>query len=142
MVHHRFGICILILDCKPMDLESYQKGVVEGMKHQKPSDETLTLHEALKNELAELKKEWDEMKSRIFVLFLGSAAVLVGYGVWVGTIQSFMNEHSRWAEKIDVRIVDMDKRQQISDVNAAEIKTKLIGIETTLIEIKQALKIK
>ena len=123
-------------------MDNYNKGFKAGTEHQHPSDETIRMHNEVSREVMELKNEWVTFKSRALKILLGSSAVLVGYGMWVGTIQSFVTEHGKWADRMEIRVVEIDRRQQSADVTNAEIKTKLVGIEASLVEIKNALKIR
>lgn len=120
------------------ELEVYNQGVAQGIKHQQPAPDTIRMHGELKSEVSEMKREWDVFKNRALTILVGSSMALVGYGVWIGTIQSFVTEHSRWVDRMEAKVSEIDKRQQTADVTSAEIKTKLIGIEATLIEIKKA----
>lgn len=90
-------------------------------------------------EVEEMKREWREFKTRALIILLGAIVAMVGYGVWVGTINTNSQSNSHQIELIQVHIAEVDRRQQSADVTSAEIRTKLISIEATLVEIKQTL---
>jgi hypothetical protein len=71
---------------------------------------------------------------------LGLVVVIVGYGIWVGTIQTTIENHANADAKMESDIKEITSRQQGADISSAEIKTKLISIEATLVEIKNAVK--
>ena len=114
-------------------MEIYNKGVAEGVKHQTPSPQTL-------EEIRELKAEWHEFKARALTVLISSCFLFAGYGIWVGTIQANVQSNLQRLEVQTNRISTIDTRQQASDVTAAEIKAKLSAIETSLIDIRQAIK--
>ena len=124
------------------ELKIYNQGICEGMKHQMPSGETTIITNGIKKEISELKKEWDELKGKLLRYYLTFLIVVASYGIWVGTIQTTINQHEVADNKMETQIVEIDKRQQSSDITSAEIKTKLAGIEASLVDIKEALKIK
>lgn len=123
------------------DLAIYQKGVAEGMKHQVPAPETMRLIQDVKGEMDEMREEWAKFRGVALTAVLSGVMVVAGYGIWVGSIQSAITENYKLHQKSDERIESIDKRQQAADISSTEIKTRLIGIESSLIEIKHALKI-
>jgi hypothetical protein len=98
-------------------MEAYRSGFTEGQKHLEPSPETLRI-------LTEMKTEWAQLKTRALYALVTSLTVAVGYGVWVGTIQSRLDDGERTHEELSL----------------ASIKTELANINTTLLEIKSSLK--
>jgi hypothetical protein len=123
------------------DLVMYQKGVAEGMRHQTPAPATMSLISDVKGEMDELRAEWSKLRGVALKSVIGGVIIVAGYGMWVGSIQSAITENYKLHQNGDDRIDGIDKRQQAADISSTEIKTKLIGIEASLIEIKQALKI-
>lgn len=123
------------------ELTIYQKGVAEGMKHQVPAPETLRMIEDAEKAIEDLKGEWAKFRNFSLSVLVSGIVVFTGYGIWVGSIQSAITENYKLHQKQDERIDFIDKRQQAADISSTEIKTKLVGIEASLVEIKRALKI-
>lgn len=110
-------------------MEDFNRGVVEGMKHQQPSPTTLL-------ELNELKAEWAQLKTRALNILIAGVVIVGGYGIWVGNIQTGMTQLARNIDSNSEENVKFDARLGALEVNNGEIKTKLIDIEATLQEIK------
>lgn len=90
-------------------------------------------------ELEEMKKEWKEFKTRFFWAMISFTTFAVGYGIWVGTIQS---EFTHLTEEVDKNSISTDTAEtRISnlEINNGEIKSRLASIEVTLQEIKAAI---
>lgn len=66
----------------------YNKGIVEGTKHTQPSKRTLQLIEYVEEKVDKLIGDWESIRSRVFWGALGSVTLMVGIGIWVGTMQS------------------------------------------------------
>lgn len=86
----------------------------------------------------DMRNEWRNLKTWAFALIIGSLLAFVSYGMWVGNINSQTLSNAKMIEQAQLRIDSVDKRQQLSDITSAEIRTKLVSIEATLAEIKQA----
>lgn len=89
----------------------------------------------------DFQKEWSSAKGKAFNVLFGLLVVFVGYGVWVGTIQTRLSSIENQQIQIDMKVEEISRRQQLSDITGAEIKTKLINIEASLLEIKNTLKV-
>lgn len=113
--------------------DDYNRGVIEGMKHQAPSPQTL-------EEIAELKKEWVEFKALARNIFIGGAVCFFSYGVWVGIIQTRQLRNIEDVANNTRQVEFLENRIGAVEVNNGEVKAKLINIETTLQEIKVAIK--
>ena len=83
--------------------------------------------------------EIDVEKATTSMNFLSKIGIgiLVSVGIWVGTIQTRQLRNIDDISTVTTRVDTVAQRQQNSDVTSAEIRTKLINIEATLIEIKQ-----
>ncbi len=114
-------------------MEAYRSGFTEGQKHLEPSPETLRI-------LTEIKTEWAQLKTRALYALVTSLAVAVGYGVWVGTIQSRLDDGERTHVELAERVAKIDGQQRANDVALAGIKAELASINATLLEIKSSLK--
>lgn len=110
-------------------MNAYRAGFDEGQKHQKPSPET-----------EEMIEEWRTFKSRVFVLLIGSLTVMIGYGIWVGTIENRIDNNKDHIAEVSESVEKLSAKQSQSDITSAEIRTKLASIEATLMEIKNSLK--
>lgn len=123
-------------------IKIFNSGVEAGKAHSFPSSETMLHINAIKEEISVMRDEWKEVKNKAIGWLVTALFVVVGYGIWVGSIQTTMTENRRISDRMILQIDDVNKKQQATDITAAEIRTKLSGIEASLIEIKQALKIK
>ena len=121
-------------------IKIYQDGVNEGMKHITPSSTTLEKFGDISKEILELKTEWTTFKSRALSILLFGVLAAVSYGIWIGTLQTTVNNNTTNIVSNKEAISSFDKRIQANDITSAEIRTKLSNIETTLSEIKLSLK--
>lgn len=87
-----------------------------------------------------VENEWATSKNNLLKFLVSLFFIGIGYAVWVGSIQSRLTNIERQHNAIEMKVEDVSRRQQISDITGAEIKTKLISIEATLADIKQTLK--
>lgn len=114
-------------------MDAYKAGFKEGQLHVSPSPETTRMIE-------EMRTEWRQLKARFFYSFVAALSVAVGYGIWVGTIQNRIDSGEVERGVLTASVAAIDSRQRASDIASTEIKTKLVNIEMTLIEIKNALR--
>lgn len=84
-------------------------------------------------------EEWNKARTFIIRVFFAGAAVLVAYGIWVGTIQNKISTIQRDAEKAEARNALVENRLGALEVNNGEIRARLTSIEATLQEIKLAI---
>lgn len=87
----------------------------------------------------EMRKEWQEFKSKALWIMVGFVASVLAVGVWVGTIQSNIDEINADHSKLDVRYSAIEQRLGILEVNNGEIRTRLAAIEASLLEIKASI---
>jgi hypothetical protein len=114
-------------------MEDFNRGVVEGMKHQSPSPQTI-------EEINELKEEWAEFKAMARNIFIAGAVCYFSYGVWVGIIQTRQIRNIDDVALNTRQIETLSNRINAVEVNNGEVKAKLTNIEVTLQEIKAAVK--
>lgn len=114
-------------------MEDFNRGVLEGMKHQQPSPTTLA-------ELNELKAEWAQLKARALSILIGAVVIVGGYGIWVGNIRTEVAQLSSSVSTNNEERIRFEARLGSLEVNNGEIRTKLVNIEATLQEIKVAIK--
>lgn len=113
----------------------FERGVKTGIEHRGMSDET-------KNEIGEMRDEWADTKKFVRGVAVVVGMALLGYGVWVGSIETRIDDFGTRITNGEKTAEDLRTKVQSAEVSAAEIKTKLTNIELTLTEIKQALKIR
>ena len=117
-------------------MDAYRAGYNDGEKHVAPSGQTLNLINATNKEIGEMRKEWDELKQRVFALLIAAVAVAAGYGIWVGSMQVTINNNKDNIAETAEELHSLGIESQTSKVAIAEILTKLANIETILVEIK------
>lgn len=113
----------------------FERGVKVGLEHKSMSKET-------EKEIGEMRDEWSDTKKFVRNVALAVGGVLLGYGVWVGTIETRIDDFGSRISNGEKVSEDLRGKVQSAEVSTAEIKTKLTNIELTLTEIKQALKIR
>lgn len=84
--------------------------------------------------------DFDDFRKTLRNFFLANITLLIGAGIWVGTIQSKAERNTDDIAQADRRVDVIEEKVNRGDVSQAEIRTKLIGIETILIELKSDLK--
>jgi hypothetical protein len=114
-------------------MSAYKAGFDEGQKHVAPSPETMRM-------LTEMREEWSTLKTRALYALIGSLSLAVGYGIWVGTIQTRLSNNEETQRDIVASVAKIDGQQHANDVSMASIKAELASINTTLVEIKNELK--
>lgn len=113
----------------------YNEGFKAGALHATMSPETA-------REIKELKDEWADMKKLFRTLLITGLITMVGYGAWVGTITVKVAKYEEAIHEGEGQRAEIMTKVQASEIVSAEVRTKLISIEATLLEIKSALKIK
>ena len=113
-------------------MEIYNRGISEGVKHQSPSPQTV-------EELNELKVEWHEFKSRALWLLIGGLVAMVGYGSWVGVVQSEVSYNRQLLTNLDAKHGQIETRLGKVEITNSEVKSRLNSIDATLQEIKLAI---
>ena len=90
--------------------------------------------------IEELRREWEEMKTRVVYILLGGVLALVGYGVWVGQIQTQVSRNMSDIQKNDSRTVIDEARINSIEVINSSTNARLTSIDVALQEIKLAIK--
>lgn len=88
----------------------------------------------------EMRKEWDDLKSKAFWIFVGSIGILVGYGIWVGTMQTKQEQLRLDVDRSMAIARDSESRIGSLEVNNSGIQARLTSIDVTLQEIKVAIR--
>ncbi len=91
-------------------------------------------------EVQELRREWEQWKSRTFWFLVASIGAFVGYGIWIGTMQTRVENAERNVAENKASISRLVDSQNVANISMASVLAKLSGIETTLSEIKATLK--
>ena len=91
-------------------------------------------------DVSEMRREWNEYKSKTLWVLLGFVGSILAIGVWVGTIQTNIQHITEVANKASTQADETVKRINALEVTNGEIRTRLSGIETTLEEIKIAIR--
>ena len=96
--------------------------------------------ESRQKEVEEMKREWHEFKSRALTILIGTLFALVGYGIWVGNIQSQTKYNERQLQTQEEKHILIEQRLGNVEVVNSEVKARLQSIDATLQEIKVAIK--
>lgn len=88
----------------------------------------------------EMRGEWKELKSKLLWIILGFSSSLIAIGIWVGTIQTNIESITNHDNEDKVRFVQLEQKVTATEINNAGINARLMSIETTLQEIKVAIK--
>lgn len=88
----------------------------------------------------EIKKEWNEYKTKTFWVLVGFISSILAIGVWVGTIQTNIQHITEVSNKASIQADDASRRITALEVTNGEIRTKLSSIEATLQEIKLSIR--
>jgi len=93
-----------------------------------------------RKDVAEMQAEWKEWKTRSFWTMAGFIGSILAIGVWVGTIQTNIENITQTANKASIQADAVEKRVNALEITNGEIRTKLSGIEAVLQEIKVAIR--
>lgn len=100
------------------------------------------MHE--KHELCEdieqMKVEWKQFKNRALTILLGSCIALVGYGIWVGNIETDIEYTKERVNEHEKKILTLSTNESTSRAQLAGIEVQLRQIDMTLQEIKDKLR--
>lgn len=67
-------------------------------------------------------------------------SAIVGYGIWIGNIQSQISATETLANESKQSIIQLQNQNSDIKVQLMKLETQLSGIQGVLLEIKQALK--
>lgn len=93
-----------------------------------------------RKDYAEMREEWDDLKSKAFWICVGSLGVLIGYGVWVGTMQTKQEQLRLDLDRSVTIAREAEERLGSLEVNNSGIQARLTSIDATLQEIKVAIR--
>lgn len=93
-----------------------------------------------RKEVEEMRREWNEYKSKAMWILLGFSGSLIAIGIWVGTIQTTIKSISEHESADATRFLTVESRLNSAEVNNAGVLARLASIEVTLQEIKVAIK--
>lgn len=107
---------------------------------QKEIENHLATYPERYKDITEMRNEWKEFKTKSFWAMTTFIVSILGVGVWVGTIQSNIQNIQQNSDRAAVVSEQLDKRLQILEVTNGEIKARLSSIDLTLQEIKITLR--
>jgi len=107
---------------------------------QKEIENHLATFPERRKDAEEMQKEWKEFKNKSFWILIGFFGALLSVGVWVGTIQTNIQNITETANKAAIQAEAVEKRVNALEITNGEIRTKLSGIEAVLQEIKIAIR--
>ena len=107
---------------------------------QKEIEIHLATYPERRKDVTEMQGEWREFKQKAFWAMATFICSILGVGIWVGTIQSNIQNIQHNANKAVVVSEQLDKRLQSLEVNNGEIKARLTSIDVTLQEIKLSIR--
>jgi len=90
-------------------------------------------------EMERMRDEWEKAKSKLLVVVLCSLAPIVGYGAWIGSVQTKVNHLEDGLAISDSKHGQIETRLGGLEINNSEIRTRLNSIDATLQEIKVAI---
>ncbi len=90
--------------------------------------------------MEEMRDEWNSFKSKSLWILLGFSTSLVAIGVWVGTIQTNIETITNHDAEDKARFIQLEQKVTATEISNAGINARLASIESTLQEIKLAIK--
>lgn len=96
--------------------------------------------EEMRQEWKEFKEREDERKNKILYVIIGFAGALISIGVWVGTIQTNIESVTTHDSEDKARFAQLEQKVTATEISNAGINARLASIESTLQEIKLAIK--
>jgi hypothetical protein len=121
-------------------LKIYNRGVEEGKKHKTPSPDTVRMNDANKVEIEGVASDLEAFRIGLVKLALGLMSVMVGYGIWVGTIQSTVANQGEDIVELKGNDVELKTETQDTRVVLIEVKTKMLSLESMLTKIDAKLR--
>jgi Tfp pilus assembly protein PilO len=88
----------------------------------------------------EVRNEWASLKKYAFGALIAGMVSVFGYGAYIKGLSSDMENNKARITSAEIKIDAIDKQQQASNITLAEIRTQLLNINTTLVEIKNSIK--
>ncbi len=89
-----------------------------------------------RQDVLEMQKEWAEYKTKAFWVLLGFSGSILTIGIWVGTMQSNIDNITKDHVAIDDQAHQMEARLNMLEVTNGEVKARLTSIDLILQEIK------
>lgn len=93
--------------------------------------------------IAHINKEdndFDDFRKTLRNFFIANISLLIGAGIWVGTIQTQVDRNKQDIGSHTKQVENIEDKINRNDLGQVEIKTKLSGIETMLIEMRTDMK--
>lgn len=89
-----------------------------------------------RQDVIEMKKEWNEYRTKAFWVLLGFSGSILAIGVWVGTMQTNIDNVNQDHVSFEEKNRQIETRLGLLEVTNGEIKTRLTSIDLILQEIK------
>ena len=89
-----------------------------------------------RQDVIEMQKEWADYKAKAFWVLLGFSGSILAIGVWVGTMQSSIEEVTKDHIDYQEQNQQIETRLGLLEVTNGEIKARLTSIDLILQEIK------
>ena len=115
-------------------LNIFTRGFEEGKKYN-ISSEAVRVNDVIKVEVDGLSAEWEYFKEKAIQIVGAILVSMLGYGVWVGTIQTTVSGLKEDNEQLK-------KESKEAAISNAKLITELGAVKTSLDEIKIALGIR
>lgn len=90
--------------------------------------------------LLELQKEWRELKNRAFWILVTGLFTVIGYGMWIGTIDTKVERNQQDISENKVRLNNDEARINAIEITNSSTNARLSSIDAVLQEIKLAIK--
>ena len=91
-------------------------------------------------EVHNISNDMRSLKTKAIFFLLGLIIAVIGYGIWVGTIQTRVTRNESDLAKITSKIETLVSSNNQSQVQMADINARLKNLEVILIEIREQLK--
>ncbi len=103
---------------------------------QKQIENHLAIYPDHYQDVLEMKKEWADYKAKTFWVLVGFVGSILSIGVWVGTMQTNIDNITQDHVAYEEHVEQMDRRLGLLEVTNGEIKARLTSIDLILQEIK------
>ncbi len=90
--------------------------------------------------MEEMREEWNAFKNKSLWILLGFSTSLIAIGIWVGTMQTNIESITSHDNDDKARFTQLEQKVTATEISNAGINARLASIESTLQEIKLAIK--
>ena len=89
-----------------------------------------------RQDVIEMQQEWADYKSKAFWVLLGFSGSILAIGIWVGAMQSNIEEVTQDHVSFEKQNREIENRLGLLEVTNGEIKARLTSIDLILQDIK------